>query len=62
MKFDCAVCGKHVERLYMDEWIYKKFVYGHKKDEWAKTLYFCGWNCMRKYEKEQEVKRHGKRT
>ena len=58
VSFKCATCGKHVERMYMDEWIFKRS-YGKQH---VKTAWFCGWNCMRKWEWEQEVKKHGKRT
>ncbi len=40
----CPVCGKKFGSLAFEQWIYKiRVVDG--------TLFFCGWNCMRKYEK-----------
>lgn len=55
----CHICGQVMDRTYWDEYIYKAdiAVNKHKAHE---TVYFCGWNCMRKYEKERQAKRHGK--
>ena len=55
MIFNCFQCGKEVERMFMDEYLYKK-----KHQD--RTIYFCGWNCMRKFEKEKEVKKRENRT
>lgn len=52
----CAVCGTIIKRMYWDEYIYTKKIGKHNKQ-----VFFCGWNCMRQYEKErEEKKRHGK--
>ena len=55
MILTCYECGKVFERDYLDEYVYKKAQYdlgGHNK----KTLYFCGWNCMRNFERKREKK------
>jgi len=54
MIFHCHECGKEVDRPYMDEYVYKK--QSQKTNGYYTTLYFCSWNCMRKYEKEREKK------
>lgn len=55
----CANCGAKIERMYWDEYVYKKDL--HNNETAHGIQYFCGWNCMREYEKKmQEVKRHGK--
>lgn len=59
MIFNCETCGKQVERSYMDEYIYKKSFFDKEKG-WI-TIYFCGWNCMRKYEKERTQMQYEKR-
>ena len=51
----CHVCGAKIERMYWDEYIYKKCI-GKKN----KIIYFCSWNCMRQFEKQSKVKRHGR--
>lgn len=58
----CHTCGKKMFRSYWDEYVYKKELTENKKRQKKhKTIYFCGWNCMRQYEKEsEEQKRHGK--
>ena len=56
----CHVCGQRIERMYWDEYIYTAQVTVDKRRKAHETVYFCGWNCMRKYEKERDAKRHGK--
>lgn len=54
MIFHCHTCGKKVDRIHMDEYVYKKCsakVNGHHT-----IIYFCSWKCMRNYEKEGEKK------
>lgn len=47
MTHTCDICGK--EFYFNGEtYLYKKVTGEGKK---TKTHYFCGWNCMRKYEK-----------
>ena len=63
MKLDfvryCQMCGARIERMYWDEYVYKKDTTHKGKDH--VIMYFCGWNCMRQYEKQEaEVKRHGR--
>ena len=43
----CPVCKKEFY-VYSGDWIYKKSHYEKK------TTYFCGWNCMREWEKKNE--------
>lgn len=57
----CYLCGQKIVRLYWDEYIYKHSVQTKKKNRQHETVYFCGWNCMRKFEEERMAKRHGKR-
>lgn len=41
----CGYCGGHVyPRGSLKDYLYKKMVKGH-------MIYFCGWNCMREYER-----------
>lgn len=55
MIFVCEECGKQCERSYMDEYIYKKPIWD-SKGHYKQTIYFCGWNCMRKWERKKEKK------
>jgi hypothetical protein len=48
----CPVCGKIFYIGMMTEWIYKKYDKNAKSYERRKL--FCGWNCMRKWEKANE--------
>lgn len=50
----CYVCGQKMDRTYWDEYIYKADVAPNKHAA-HDTVYFCGWNCMRKYEKERKA-------
>lgn len=52
MIYRCVICGKEFV-FDGEEYTYKKYMIKAGKH---KTLYFCGWNCMRKYEKESEKK------
>ena len=54
----CNICGKFIDRLFWDEYVYKKEISTGYSN---KTVYFCGWNCMRKWEKEQERVRNERR-
>ena len=49
----CGVCGKDFFIPVVGYWVYKRE--NHLKD--GNEIYFCGWNCMRKFEKEYEEKK-----
>lgn len=54
MMYKCAQCGK--EFYFSGEtYAYKKSI-GFKSGK-PKVLNFCGWNCMRTYERKKEVER-----
>ena len=56
----CYMCGQKMDRTYWDEYIYKADVAPNRRKS-HEPVYFCGWNCMRKYEKQKaEEKRHGR--
>lgn len=48
----CAVCGK-LFILPSQEYVYKKYK-GHGTNQ--RRVFFCGWTCMRQWEKEHEKK------
>lgn len=55
MIYCCYTCKKEFDWLYpMDDYVYKK---NHN----GSTIYFCGWNCMRHFEKTHEVKKRGRK-
>lgn len=54
----CAECGKEFFIPCVSYWTYRKPAWRATHE---KTVYFCGWNCMRKWEREQEEKRRAKR-
>lgn len=43
---NCYLCGK--------EFLYTGCEYIYRRQNKGKRLLFCGWNCMRKWEKENE--------
>ena len=45
----CHVCGKDIDLSLYGDYVYKKIKYKGQN-----YLYFCGWNCMRTYEKKEE--------
>ena len=47
---NCDVCGREIFIPVVRYWAYKRSDHHHNGD----SKYFCGWNCMRKYEKEYE--------
>lgn len=51
----CVLCGKGFFTLDRTKWVYKKVRKVPKellgKNKSMKTLYFCSWGCMRKFEK-----------
>ena len=50
-EFKCAICGK---RGYKNgQWLYRRSVVG-------KNIYFCGYGCMRKYDKAKEEEKAAK--
>ena len=51
--YKCAKCGKVFYWTNIESYIYKKSTTRLTSNK-PKTIYFCGWNCMRKYEKERE--------
>ena len=57
----CYMCGAKIDRMFWDEYIYKADVAPNRRKS-HEPVYFCGWNCMRKYEKEREEKRRPGRT
>lgn len=44
----CAACGKDFYVFNLEDYIYRRKL-GRK--EQGGTVYFCGWNCMRAWEK-----------
>ena len=50
MTAKCYVCGKDIDLTIYNDYIYKK----EHPDSKSRTIYFCGWNCMRTYEKKEE--------
>lgn len=54
MTFTCKQCGKYVDREAYDPdaYCYKKRI---RIGTHNKLAYFCGWNCMRKWEKERKA-------
>ena len=54
----CAFCG---ERFYIDNpgyYVYKKPASTKGS---ASMIYFCGWNCMRGFEKKKEEEKQKRR-
>lgn len=49
---NCEECGREVYIPVVGMWVYKKR--DHLDEKKGATKYFCGWNCMRKYEKRYE--------
>ena len=47
MIYNCSKCNK--------EFYFEGDIYTYKKSFDHKVLNFCGWNCMRKFEREKEV-------
>ena len=45
----CAICKKEIFIGNVESWTYKKDCYGVNT---RGKIYFCGWNCMREYEKQ----------
>lgn len=43
----CPVCGKEFDISYYVNYVYKKSMNG-------RTIHYCGYNCMRVVEREQE--------
>ena len=53
----CAICGKRFP-VWSDGYVYKRRS-GHGKAQ--RRLYFCGWNHMRQWEKENEAEKKRRR-
>ena len=49
-KYKCFQCGKEFYNNNMKHYMFKQ-----KINRGSKTIYFCGWNCMREYEKERDL-------
>ena len=49
---NCETCGREVFVPVVGIWAYKKR--DHLEEKRGVVKYFCGWNCMRKYEKQYE--------
>ena len=47
----CEWCGKNFYTLNPTAWTYRK------KTPASRILYFCGWNCMRAWEKDRDARR-----
>jgi len=54
----CEVCGKNVFVPVIGMWTYKKA--DHHAN--GNIKYFCGWNCMRKYEKAYDEESRRRRS
>lgn len=50
---NCGECGKQIFIPVIGYWVYKRT----DRSEDGGMRYFCGWNCMRKYDRELEEKR-----
>jgi len=48
----CEQCGKMFIKGLVVDWAYKKVIWRNGD----RTLWFCSWGCMRKYEKEHKKK------
>lgn len=46
----CHTCGKNIYIPVVAMWTYKAHNYKGQHDR----VYFCGWNCMRKFEKDRD--------
>ena len=53
--WECAECGKKFYNTAIEQYIYKKYKPGRG------IAYFCGWNCMRKYEKKRAEARKNRK-
>lgn len=42
----CKNCGEHVVAVCLNDYVYKMKYRNN-------TIYFCGWNCMRKWQRER---------
>ena len=45
----CPVCGKEFFIPVMGMWVYRRW--DNRKEHWC---FFCGWNCMRTFERRYE--------
>lgn len=52
----CAQCGKEVNVLDEDAWVYKR----NAKD--GIHRFFCSWHCIREWDAEYEKKRKRRRN
>lgn len=52
----CYQCGQRMVRFYWDEYRYIGQVTVDKKRRQYKTVRFCGWNCMRAFERGEPRK------
>ena len=51
----CPVCGKVFFVLELQKWVFQRTVRWNKRTT-EKTVYFCTWGCLRKY--EADIKRY----
>lgn len=51
----CAVCGKVFWPPDPGSWVYKREKWNTKKFKY-RTIYFCSWGCLRKYERGYEIR------
>lgn len=48
----CYECGKIFYPPVREEWVFKRYVPRASRDSRDRTIYFCSWSCLRKYERE----------
>ena len=46
----CRVCGRNFYTINPTQWTYRKL------DKYGHAVWFCGWNCLRTYEKAHPPK------
>lgn len=49
--YECPVCGREFYAPDSNMWGFYKFVRGNAYENYNRRL-FCGWNCVRKWEKK----------
>ena len=58
-EYVCTTCGKHFYRDSMEDYVYRRQKAVARKA--PQLFYFCGWNCMRAWDREQEEKEEAKK-
>ena len=51
----CGSCGKKFYIPNKDAWVYHRYAY--RKSRENGHIWFCGWNCMRAWEKKNPIGR-----